>query len=125
MPENPETLNSKFDKAGAGDGSLASLNKQIDMHQQAADNKSVLDKLVHFVYDKDAQSLEQLKQLKAQAEAQAVVALVGTRWPGRGLGFQCLAHGIGLGGVACRRVKDDKDFLVSGHVALCLDYIKC
>lgn len=72
MPENPETLNSKFDKAGAGDGSLASLKKQIDMHQEAADNKSVLDKLVHFVYDKDAQSLEQLKQLKLQAEAQAV-----------------------------------------------------
>lgn len=72
MPENPETLNSKFDKAGAGDGSLASLNKQIDMHQEAADKKSVLDKLVHFVYDKDAQSLEQLKQLKLQAEGQAV-----------------------------------------------------
>lgn len=78
MPENPETLNSKFDKAGAGDGSLASLNKQIDMHQQAADNKSVLDKLVHFVYDKDAQSLEQLKQLKVQAEAQAVKGVLPT-----------------------------------------------
>jgi hypothetical protein len=78
MPENPETLNSKFDKAGAGDGSLASLNKQIDMHQQAADNKSVLDKLVHFVYDKDAQSLDQLKQLKVQAEAQAVKGVLPT-----------------------------------------------
>ncbi|CAN5509861.1 hypothetical protein BH11CYA1_BH11CYA1_14490 [soil metagenome] len=72
MPENPETLNSKFDKAGSGDGSLASLNKQIEMHQQTADNKSVLDKLVHLVYDKDGQSLDQLKQLKQQAEAQAV-----------------------------------------------------
>lgn len=72
MAENPETLNSKFDKAGPGDGSLASLNKQIDMHEQAAGNKSVLDKLVHIVYDKDGQSLEQLKQLKVQAEAQAV-----------------------------------------------------
>jgi hypothetical protein len=64
MPENPETLNSKFDKAGASDGSLASLNKQIDMHQAAADNKSVLDKLVHFVYDKDGQSLEQLRTIE-------------------------------------------------------------
>jgi hypothetical protein len=78
MPENPETLNSKFDKAGAGDGSLASLNKQIDMHQQTADNKSVLDKLVHFVYNKDAPSLEQLKQLKVQAEAQAVNGVLPT-----------------------------------------------
>ncbi len=78
MPENPETLNSKFDKAGAGDGSLASLNKQIDMHQQAADNKSVLDKLVHFVYNKDTPSLDQLKQLKVQAEAQAVNGVLPT-----------------------------------------------
>ncbi len=67
MPENPETLNSKFDKAGPGDGSLASLGKQIEMHKQADQNKSVLDKLVQLVYHKDDDTLEQLTKLKQEA----------------------------------------------------------
>ncbi len=71
MPENPETLNSKFDKAGPGDGSLASLGKQIEMHKQADQNKSVLDKLVQLVYHKDDDTLEQLTKLKQEAQERA------------------------------------------------------
>lgn len=65
MPENPEQLNLKVAKSGQSDGSLASLQKAIDLHHRQDENKSVLDKLVQAVYNPDAKTLAEMNRLAA------------------------------------------------------------
>ncbi|MBU6451233.1 MAG: hypothetical protein KGS72_05620 [Cyanobacteria bacterium REEB67] len=68
MAENPEFLNSLVNHHTGNDNAAESLLREIRVHEQTNDNKSVLDKMVETVWHKDDQTLADLKSLQRQVD---------------------------------------------------------
>jgi len=74
MAENPESLISAINAPSSNnsnnnaDGAADAMRRQIQLHEQVDGNKTALDKLVEVVWDKDGQSLSDLKNLQTQVD---------------------------------------------------------